>query len=312
MSEMTLLRKSDISLYYHIKDVVLKNFLETDELAQLALISDMCEENSYVYECVTNVTPSPTARGRGWCYFDIPVGGLTCEPYPSVSGTNGDGNSAYGTPEQSDRVKVYETTSSGLSLVSWKDYMIDYIDGRIISTRKLNSPKVTYTWNYVSVVDEWAAIEASEPPVVVIDMHGTDKKGYQLGHGTKIIRKVDIHIFASNPAERNDIVETLYDGLYLRSTPLFNFNTGTVLYYDGTFYGRSRLSNPLNKLTYLFDREQVQDVSQLQFDSVTARHVNLPLAMSRGVDTLILSDLNAYRSKISLDVVLYDDRKGST
>jgi hypothetical protein len=50
------------------------------------------------------------------------------------------------------------------------DYMIDYIDGRIISTRQFNTPKITYTWNYVSVVDEWAAIEAADPPVVVIDI----------------------------------------------------------------------------------------------------------------------------------------------
>lgn len=196
--------------------------------------------------------------------------------------------------------------------------MIDYIDGRVIVPTdyalQLDNPAITFEWNYISVVDEWAAIEAANPPVVVIDMHGTDKAGYQLGGGKKATRKVDLHVFASNPAERNDIVEALYDGLYNKSCPLYDFPTGSVLDYDGTFYGRRTLDErypsgiPNNKLTYLFDRGRVSNVSRLQFDAVTARHVNLPLIMSRGRDEIMLSDLNAYRSKVSFDMFSYDDR----
>ena len=200
------------------------------------------------------------------------------------------------------------------SLVDWQEYMVDYIDARIISQRKLVQPSITFKWNYVSVVDEWAAIEAADPPVIVIDMHGTDKAGYQLGGGKKATRKIDIHVFASNPAERNDIVEALYDGLYNRSCPLYDFPTGSVLDYDGTFYGRRDLEDrygtniPDNKLTYLYDRRHVSHISQLYFDTVIARHVNLPLVMSRGRDEVMLSDLNAYRSKVSFDMFSYDDR----
>ena len=187
----------------------------------------------------------------------------------------------------------------------------DYIDGRIVSTRELASPYVTYAWNYVSVVDEWAAVEASNPPVVVIDVSGTDKSGYQLGGGKKVLRKVDLHIFGSNTAERNDLAETLYDGFYNRSCPIHDFTTGSVLDHDGTFYGRrnltDRVSNPINKLTYLFDRNLLSNISKLQFDSVTSRHVNLPLVMTRGGDEIMLSDLNAYRSKVSFDMLSYDD-----
>lgn len=317
--EMSSLRKEDLSLYLHIKDVVLRKFRETEEHVPLKLMPELCEMGSYVYEIVTDLEPSPTERGRGLVYFDPPSGGLPCEPYPSVSGLNGDGVPAYGTPEQSNNILVYENMTS---LVDWQEYMVDYIDGRIISQRKLlGDVNITFTWNYVSVVDEWAAIEAADPPVIVIDMHGTDKAGYQLGGGKKTTRKIDIHVFASNPAERNDIVEALYDGLYNKSCPLYDFPTGSVLDYDGTFYGRRTAEDIAvelgidinsyeykNKLTYLFGRDRVSNVSRLNFDAVTARHVNLPLVMSRGRDEVMLSDLNAYRSKVSFDMFSYDDR----
>jgi hypothetical protein len=322
--EMSNLRKEDLSLYLHIKDMVLRKFTEKEEYVPLRLMPELCGQDSNVYEIVTDLEPSPTERGRGLVYFDPPSGTLPCEPYPSVSGLNGDGESAYGTPEQSSSITLYEmvqpilcegiTVMSGTE-VDWRDYMIDYIDGRIIVPYKLTNAAVTFTWNYVSVVDEWAAIEAADPPVVVIDVSGTDKAGYQLGGGKKATRKVDIHVFASNPAERNDIVETLYDGLYNKSCPLYNFPTGSILDYDGTFYGRRNLADrfypaeiPNNKLTYLFDRDHVRMVSRLHFDSVVARHVNLPLVMSRGRDEIMLSDLNAYRSKVSFDMFSYDDR----
>jgi len=331
--EMKSLRKEDLSLYYYIKDTVLRNFVEREEYVPLAMISEACdiEAGSYVYEYVSDLEPSPTERGRGWRYFDPPSGTLHfCMPYTSVTGTNAAGEFTSGTPEQhyidnsaiSDRldsgVVVYETTViSGISqptVVPDLVYMVDYLDGRIISKRELIKPiSVSFDWNYISVVDEWAAIEAADPPVIVIDMHGTDKMGYQLGGGKKAVRKVDIHVFASNTAERNDIVETLYDGFYNRSCPVYDLPTGSVLDYDGTFYGRKDADTETGtsdeiKLTYLFDRSTVSHVSSLFFDTVVSRHVNMPLVMTRGRDEIMLSDLNAYRSKVSFDMFSYDDR----
>jgi hypothetical protein len=134
-------------------------------------------------------------------------------------------------------------------------------------------------------------------------MHGTDKTGFQLGHGKKTTRKVDIHVFASDTAERNDIVEALYDGLYLRSAPMYEFPNGSVLDYDGTWFGRKE---NMNKLETLFDRSRESGViGNMEFNNVTARHVSLPLLMTRNTDEVMLSDLNAYRSKISFDLVTY-------
>lgn len=313
MPEMSVLRKSDLSLYLYLKDTVLNNFVELEEYIPLQLMPELSDSGSYVYEALTEMSPSPTDPGRGWVYFDAISGATNCEHFTSVSGLNGDGDFAYGTPEQSERVFVYETNVSGiLDLVPWQDYMIDYIDGRIVSSRALETPYVTYYWNYVSVVDEWPQVESSNTPVLVLDIHGTDKKGYQLGGGKKVIRKVDIHIFATNPGERNDIVEVLYDGFYNKSCMLYGFPTGSVLSYDGTFYGRrdllDRIPNPDNNVTYLFDREAISNIGSLYFDNVISRHITLPIIMSQSGDKIMLSDLNSYRSKISLDILAYDDR----
>jgi len=333
-SEMKSLRKEDLSLYYYIKNIVLRSFIEYEVGVPLALMSDLCDSDSYVYEYSSSLEPSPTERGRGWVYFDPPAGGTNCEPFPSFSGTNGAGEPAWGTPEQSTRVVVYE--DGGLTVVPDLVYMVDYVDGRIISTRKLADPVVDFYWNYISVVDEWAVVQAADPPVIVVDVQGTDKTSYQLGGGKKSTRKVDIHIFASDPGERNDIVETVYDGLFNKSISINDFPTGSILDYDGTFYGRKHYdeanNNPdgsMNKLTYLFDRvalierdedgnpildangNPIKRISRLYFSDVTARNVNLPLTMTRGRDEIMLSDLNAYRARVSFDMYSFDDRSTS-
>lgn len=299
---MSFFRKEDLSIYHYIKEAVLSCFVETEEDVPLELMPEICDIDSFVYEAKTSMEPNPVERGRGWAYFDCVSGTNDICGYVMVSGTDPQGNFlTSGVPEQSNRVAVYE---DGV-LLSPTEYMIDYIDGRIVTQRKLINPTVTYDWFIISLVDEWATVEASDPPVVVIDMHGVDKTGYQLGGGKKSTRKVDFHIFAGGTAERNDIVEALYDGLYLRSCMLQDFPNGSPLDYDGTFHGRRDNSN---KLTYLYNRTGISNTSRLYFDNVTARHVNLPILMTRGQDDVFLSDLNAYRSKVSCELILYDDR----
>jgi len=311
-SEMRSLRKEDLSLYYHLKHVALLEFIELEEMAPLRKLDteEFCNTDFMVYEALTTwcedpegFAPSPTERGRGWVYLDagtIVSGTNQCQPYTVVSGTDMEGNQIDGIPEQSTRIRVYDVDGV---LINSEDYLIDYLDGRIITDGTVVPYYIDYHWHYISLVDEWAAVEASDPPVIVVDVQGTDKSGYQLGAGKKQIRKVDLHIFATNPAERNDIVEELVDALFNRSAPLYNFPLGTILDYDGTWYGRK--TNP-NKLTSLFNREHASHViGNMEFLNVTSRHVSLPLIMTRDRNEVMLSDLNAYRSKVSFDLVTY-------
>ena len=305
--EMSSLRKEDLSLLYYVKDAVLAEFVEQEEHVRLSYMSEISIEDpnccSMVYEALSSMIPSPTDRGRGWCYFDY-LDENRNRVFPARYCTT-----VSGIPEQINRVFVYYCTTSGnttiYNLIDNTEYIIDYIDGRIITSGTCQVPThVSYYWNYVSVVDEWAAVEAADPPVVVIEMHGTDKTGYQLGGGKKSIRKVDLHIFATSPAERNDIVEVLYDGLFNRTCPLYDFPKGSVLDYDGTW--NERKTRPRSDIYSYFDITTLSGViGNLEFENVTARHVSLPLLMTRSTDEVMLSDLNAYRSKISFDLVSY-------
>jgi len=309
--EMRQLRKEDLSLYYYIKHIALIDFIESEEIAYLNRLElhESCEDNVRIYEALTEwcnvdeVAPNPTERGRGWVYLDCyTTSGTQCSPYTLVSGTDNNGVSIFGIQEQSNIVRLYDVN---MQEIPNTDYMVDYIDGRIIiSDPTVPTPVyIDYSWYYISVVDEWAAIEAANPPVVVIDVHGTDKVGYQLGIGKKAIRKVDLHIFSSNPAERNDIGETLYDSLYNNSCPVYNFPDGTMLEYDGTWYGRK---NTTDKLSSLFNpTTSTAIIGNLMFDNITSRNISLPLVMTRDRNEVMLSDLNAYRSKISFDLVSY-------
>ncbi len=285
--EMGKLRKEDLSLYYYIKHVALKDFIEREENITLEYIPEISTTTGFVYEALTSMLPSPTARGRGWVYFD------------PVSGTETSCIRGLPTREQSNMVTVFDAVGSGIDENS---YIIDYVDGRIVTSGTVTPATIDYYWNYVSVVDEWAAIEASEPPVVVIDLNGANKSGYQLGPGVKDTRKTDIHIFASSTAERNDILEAIYNALYLKSIPVYDFPKGGILDYDGTFYNRK---DNMNKDKNLFDASFLQHTSMVEFHNLTARHVNLPLVMSQGRNEVMLSDLNAYRSKISFNLVSY-------
>ena len=325
-SEMRSLRKEDLSLYYHLKHVGLFEFIEMEHVAPLQKLDteEFCSTDFQVYEALTEwcedpdgFAPDPTERGRGWVYLDagaVVSGTDQCQPYSVVSGTDMEGNEILGIPEQSDRVRVYAIPSNinihsldepslEIFRVDDEDYIVDYIDGRIVTDPGVIPSHATYHWNYVSLVDEWAAVEAADPPVVVIDMHGTDKSGYQLGGGKKQMRKVDLHVFATNPAERNDIVEELVDSLFNKSAPLYDFPLGTMLDYDGTWYGRKENDN---KLTSLFNRQHASHViGNMEFENVTSRHVSLPLVMTRDRNEVMLSDLNAYRSKVSFDLITY-------
>jgi hypothetical protein len=294
-SEMRKWRKEDLSLYYYIKDVILADFVEQEQRITLKYMPEISSSNSYVYEALTEMIPFPTDRGRGWVYFDE---GFYVDCFCSTCS---------GIVEQSNRITVYSCTLSGntqvLTPISDGEYMIDYIDGRVITSGTVTPAFIDYYWNYVSVVDEWSVVEAAEAPVVVIDMMQTDKAGYQLGGGRKTDRKIDVHIFASCTAERNDLAEAIYDGLYLKSAPLYDFPKGGVLDYDGTFYGRRY---NMNKDETPFDNTvEGSIIGNMEFENVTARHVNLPLIMTRSRDEVMLSDLNAYRSKVSFDLITY-------
>ena len=316
---MKRLRKEDLSLHRYIKDTALRQFVEFEEMARLIPVPKVSCEGSYVYKAVTkqvcvsdsDISPLPTDHGRGWVFFDCPVLDEYGECVDSVndqfvlvSGTDALGTFCMGTPEQNIRVCLYDDS---LTVISDTHTVIDYADGCVIFSDRLLIPKyVDYYWNYVSVLDSWPIGDAPEPPIVVLALEQTNKGGYQLGGGTLIRRQGKLHIFASSSAERADLTEVLYDSLYHKCVPVFDFPTGDVLDADGTFYDRK---NNTNKLTSLFNRTTLNDLGYLHggmtFHNIEARNVKTQLLFDGQQGAIQASLLNAYRATISFELQTY-------
>lgn len=266
---MKRVRKEDISLNHYIRNTVLADFIENDT-ATLVYLNEESSTGSYVYEAQSQLTPLPNGLGRGWCYLDNPSD-IT---------------------EQQNCVTVYDEFGS---VISGTDYRIDYIDGRVIFPNTAIVPSsVTYKWNYISVVDEWGLVESSEVPIVVIDISGFTKEGFQLGAGKRVPRKVNFHVFATDTAERDDIMETLYDGLYLRSCDNQSFPKGTMLDWNGTFNNN-------------YEYATISGSSSLKFEDVEARSVSVPLMTIPNREMMMLSDVNRYRGRVRFTMYHWDE-----
>ena len=308
MTQMTLPRKEDLSLYYYIKDVVLSDFVELSEYVPLKfsdVLSTVTNDNdlttnSYVYEIDidTSSDVSPSNLGRGWLYLDCAYTGNSCNPYVLTSGTRIDGVPIMGLPEQSSRVIVYD--GDGV-VIDPSLYMIDYVDCRVVTSGSCLPAYADYYWNYISVIDEWSNIVNTEPPIVVIELKPFKKQGYQLGGGAHVKRSVDLHIFASSSAEKNDILDALYNGLYEKHITIYDFPLGTPLEHDGTWLGRK---NNTNKLTSLFDRGiNTIPLTVAWFDNVEAKTGNRYEFSTNSV--VNLDKFNRYRAKISFQLNYY-------
>jgi len=266
---MKRVRKEDLSLHHYIKNYVLSDFVETDT-ATLFYLEDQSSTGSYVYEAQSSTTPSPVSLGRGWRYLDNPSD-IT---------------------EQQNSVIVYDEFGS---VISGSNYRVDYIDGRIIMPNQSITPaSVMYEWNYVAVVDEWSVVESSEVPIVVIDISGFIKEGFQLGAGKRVPRRINLNIFAMDTAERDDIMETLYDGLYLKSCANQQFFKGTMLDWDGTFNSD-------------YEYSTISGSSSLKFEEVEARSIFVPLMTIPNREVIMLSDLNRYRGRVRCEMFHWDE-----
>ena len=269
---MENLRREDLSLHNYIKNNALQNFIEEEKNIPLSYLEDQSTVGSYVYESVTNMQPLPTSRGRGWLYLD--------NPGDKIEQTN------------SGTIAVYD---SEYDIIDPSNYMIDYVSGRIILSDPGIIPyHVTYKWHYVSVIDEWRDVqEVSELPIIVVGVNKTSKLGFQLGGGKFVPRQVDINIFASNSAERDDVTETLYDALYQKSCIYQSFPKGTMLDWDGTWNNN-------------YEYATISGSSNLKFTNVIATTVRVATA-TPSMDTTILSDINRYRSRISFDMFHWEE-----
>lgn len=276
---MKALRKEDLSLHHYLKNNVLQDFIEEEKGVPLVYLSDESivppfesySGVSYVYEVVSNMEPSVVSKGRGLVYLDNP----SDTEEQTSSGT----------------LTVYDAVGT---VISGSNFDVDYVDGRVIfDNRDVIPASIDYKFHYVSLVDEWPDVQVADVPVVSIGISNFVKQGFQLGAGKFVMRRMDLNIFASNQAEKDDISECIYDNLYLKSCAHQTFTKGTMLDWDGRFNN-----------DYKYDI--VDNSSSLKFDNVESRTIKSTL-MVPSRDSTMLSDLNRYRSRISFDMVHWEE-----
>jgi len=268
---MKKFRKEDLSLHHYLRFNVLNEFVETDTDVPLVYLPDISTTESFVYEAQSSRIPSPTSLGRGWVYLD-----------------------AYGdTTEQQSAVTVYDASNNVIS--GSNNYMVDYIDGRIITSGTVTPDHVTYQYFYVSLVNEWQDVEAADVPVIAVNLEGFMKEGFQLGGGRRVPRRGRLHVFATNQAERDDLTELLYDGIYNKCVPNQDWPKGSMIDWNGTFNED-------------YEYELIQYHSHLQFENVVSRNVNAVfLREIPNSDLTMLSDLNRYRARIDFSMFHWEE-----
>jgi len=271
---VSLAKLEDMSLQHWIKDAVIP--LKWSEKVRNVSLNFSADRLRFEADIVW--LPNFLDQGRGWVFFD-PTSGDNCV-LNSIPNT-----------EQSTRITVYNEVGS---VISPAHYTVNYLDGAIIASGVTTTPDgvpttIDFVQYYVSVLDGWPGEEPPDPPIVAIDMTGFEKLPRQLGGGRIADRRMSIHIFATSSSERDDLTEFLYDAMYNRHIPIVDFRQGEPLNYDGTYntaYTGNILSTNGNDDALFYFRD-------LKVEIINGRSE--------------WSDLNKWRSKISLTMRSYRD-----
>jgi len=241
------LRLENNSIFNYIKyEVISPAFTEMSVGDSFTYVAST---NSYTV--VTDIIPSPTSIGRGWTIFDDSL--VNGKVIVDTS------------QEQSSKVVVTGPTT----------YSLNYLTGTIINPDAVPT-SVTYYWDYVSVIPNWPGTSPPPLPLVSMSIESNKKDGFQLGGGTRNLRKVYFDVFATSSAERDDISDAIHTSLFNRTIAIKDFSLGSYLNYNGTYNGS--LVYPLT----------VQ--GNLRF--IDVEHKNIHAADD-------WTDLNKYRSVIS-------------
>ncbi|MCK4977163.1 MAG: hypothetical protein KAS36_09545, partial [Anaerolineales bacterium] len=145
--------------------------------------------------------------------------------------------------------------------------------------------EVDYQYNYIATVEEWRQTNRSSLPVVVVDTGTLNKEGFQLGAGDLNINRGNVYIFGSTKAERDDLLNIIYDAFHNRQRQPQDFADGTPLDFDGTFntgYNITTLSGALGACA-------------THFQNVIAR----PLQFN------MVNDVNEFRGRVQFEMYTY-------
>ena len=238
---MELLRSHSFSILLYLKNCILgTKWAEKTEKADLTLASP----NTYQLEYDTGWVDifdrgesESQGLGRGLVYFDLPSNDSY---YDCVYGI-----------EQTNMVQVYNNSNTVVS-----GYMVNYKKGEIVYNGGETLSKVDYYWNYISVIDEWPDVVVPTLPIVVLMRDSWDRGGIQLGPGHKDTYEWHIEIFGRNKGERDDLIDTIFNGLHNRGCTFYKFTNGLPLNKQGFFNPKFTLDRVTNFSRITFSKVQ--------------------------------------------------------
>lgn len=202
------LRLENSSLFHYIKDQVIP--IEFSEQR----IKESLVYNSTLNAFVASApgSPSPVSDGRGWVYFDDSIvnGRLVVDI----------------TQEQTSKVSVY---TAGDVLIDPSNYTVNYKNGSIIRNSGDEPAKVSYYWNYVSVLPSWPGTVPPPLPLVSLGIDFSEKEGFQLGPGVRNVRTIYFNIFCTSPQERDDLSELIHNSIHDRRIDILDFSSGDYI-----------------------------------------------------------------------------------
>jgi len=319
-------RLEQSSLFYYVKDGILARDWSVDVVGEPLVFDTRTNVDKIVKTHYRIVDPEnssystlPVENGRGWLYFEPkqaksctvvdPTTGNYITPPPQLRG-----DTSFTIPQKQEESLVVVRDENGL-IIPREQFDIDYKNGRIRHYDVGYAPSgkvatsgtpttVEYKFHFVGTLDGWPSDNNPPPslPFVAIYPDMRENEPLQVGPGVTFVRSYIIDVFAQNSGQRTDLLDTLYQGLYEKHSPVIDFNrTGGPLRHNGTF-------NPDFLQTFSANGQSYQTYLTLNpGNGHTLYFINLEVT-NNITPRLSRAEIERFRGRIVLTTETHSDR----
>lgn len=298
------------SLFIYLKEAVLAREF-SQEIQNEPLINEFREFNGIVPSGYLIVDPNnskfgkkSSSEGRGWLSFDTTnyntsyVYNETISGYVPTYNTPFFNNSfSIPTKREYNYIKVRDQYGDLMDR-SW--YQLDYNNCRVrypcpttpsgVVISGLKPTSIDYRFHSVSIVDGYPSNETI-PELPIISIYPVTEliNGIQIGPGVEFKRSYRIDIFATDNANKRQLVDIIKQALFNKHVPVIDFNRSgyplknhgvinnnfiQTLEYNGENYNTYLTLNSGNgQLLYFFNVEGYYDNSPRDVMSNSTRHM---------------------------------------
>lgn len=236
----SLLRNIKNTTYYYIRNVALKDFVYTERF----LMESGEHEGVYEIPRQNLNMPHPSDRGRGFCPFTLASG-------------------IFGQCVEADNITLYDS----LNPINPTEYTVNYENAFVTVSGSTVPAAIDSPWYYVATSQKWPKGDIPPRPLVILSLKKYSAQGFQLGGGKQPVLDAVIDIFGSTQTELDNISEKIFNSLYLKSSPIYNFEDGDVYNYDGTYNNNFTCGTLINPAVLYFERVSIKYIELNAYDA---------------------------------------------